>query len=41
MTHETRIPEVALLLGLMLSALAAVGVVMLWMPLFFLDPCRS
>jgi hypothetical protein len=31
----------AVLLGLMLSGLAALGVVLLWMPVFVLDPCRS
>ena len=31
----------AVLLGLMLSLLAALGVVLLWMPVFVLDPCRS
>jgi hypothetical protein len=31
----------AVLLGLMLSVLAALGVVLLWMPVFVLDPCRS
>lgn len=31
----------AVLLGLLLSVLAALGVVLLWMPVFVLDPCRS
>jgi hypothetical protein len=31
----------AVLLGLLLSLLAALGVVLLWMPVFILDPCRS
>jgi hypothetical protein len=29
------------LIGLMLSGLFAIGVVLLWLPVFFLDPCRT
>lgn len=33
--------RVVVLVGLMLSVLFAVGVVFLWLPVFFLDPCRT
>ena len=33
--------RVVVLVGLMLSMLFAVGVVLLWLPVFLLDPCRT
>ena len=38
-TPERR--RTVILIGLMLSALSALGVVLLWAPVFALDPCRT